>query len=96
LFITLADMIRALMPAVDISGVMQQIEGVLDKSIATSGYIIKEEYKALDLSKIDFDALRKLFKKAHKRAEIERLRAVITAKLQSMLAQNRTRVDFLE
>jgi len=30
---TLADMIRVLLAAVDISGVMQQIEGVLYKSI---------------------------------------------------------------
>jgi type I restriction enzyme R subunit len=96
LFMTLADMIRALQPPVDISGVMQQIEGVLDKSIGTSGYTIKEDAKPLDLSRIDFDALRKFFKKAHKRAEIERLRAAITAKLQAMLAQNRTRMDFLE
>lgn len=96
LFATLADMIRVLQPPVDISGVMQQIEGVLDKSIGTSGYTIKEDTKALDLSRIDFDALRKFFKKAHKRAEIERLRAAITAKLQVMLARNRTRIDFLE
>jgi type I restriction enzyme, R subunit len=96
LFITLAEMIRSLMPPVDISGVMLKIEGVLDKSIATSGYIIKEANKPLDLSKIDFDALRKFFKKAHKRAELERLRAAITAKLQAMVAVNRTRADFLE
>jgi type I restriction enzyme R subunit len=96
LFITLADMIRSLMPPVDISGVMQKIEGVLDRSIATSGYIIKEENKPLDLSQIDFDALRKFFKTAHKRAELERLRAAIRAKLQAMVAVNRTRADFLE
>ncbi|MEI7534987.1 MAG: HsdR family type I site-specific deoxyribonuclease [Verrucomicrobiae bacterium] len=96
LFVTLADMIRALMPEVDITGVMQQIEGVLDMSIGASGYTIKEESKPLDLSRIDFDALRKFFKKAHKRAELERLRAAITAKLMAMLEQNRTRVDFLE
>jgi len=76
--------------------VMQQIEGVLDKSIGASGYTIKDEAKPLDLSRIDFDALRKFFKQAHKRVEIERLRAAITAKLQAMIAQNRTRVDFLE
>ena len=79
-----------------ISGVMQKIEGVLDRSIATSGYIIKEENQPLGLSKIDFDALRRFFKKAHKRAELERLRAAITAKLQAMIAVNRTRADFLE
>ena len=69
LYTTLADMIRALLSPVDISGVMQQIESVLDKSIGASGYAIKEDAK---------------------------LRAMITAKLQDMVAQNRTRVDFLE
>lgn len=96
LFMTLADMIRSLMPPVDISGVMQQIEGVLDRSIGTSGYTIQEQANPLDLSRIDFEALRKFFKSAPKRAEIERLRAAITAKLQAMVAQNRTRADFLE
>jgi type I restriction enzyme, R subunit len=96
LFSALADMIRALLPPVDVSGVMQKIEGVLDKSIGASGYTIKEEAESLNLSKIDFEALRKFFRKAHKRAEIERLRAAITAKLQAMVAQNRSRVDFLE
>lgn len=96
LFATLADMIRVLLPSVDISGVMQKIEGVLDKSIGASGYTIREEAQPLDLSRIDFDALRKFFKTAHKRAEIERLKAAITAKLQAMVAINRTRFDFFE
>ncbi|HOA61015.1 MAG: HsdR family type I site-specific deoxyribonuclease [Verrucomicrobia bacterium] len=96
LFATLVDMIRALLPPVDVSGVMNQIEGVLDKSIATAGYTITERAKPLDLSRIDFDALRKFFKKAHKRAEIERLRAAIAVKLHAMLAINRSRTDFLQ
>ena len=96
LFVTLADMIRALMPEVDITGVMKQIEGVLDKSIGTGGYTISDKPNPLDLSKIDFDALRKFFVKGHQRAELERLRSAIAAKLQAMVAQNRTRVDFLE
>lgn len=65
---TLADMIRALQPPVDISGVGQQIEGVLDQSIGTSGYTIKEDAEPLDLSRIEVDGLRNFFKKAHKRA----------------------------
>lgn len=96
LFSTLADMIRSLQPPVDISGVMQRIEGVLDKSVGASGYTMKDQTAPLDLSKIDFDALRKFFRKASKRAEIERLRAAIAVKLEAMLAANQTRTDFME
>ena len=38
----IADKIRALIPPADISLVMQQVEGLLDRSIATAGYIIRE------------------------------------------------------
>ena len=38
----IADKIRALTPPADISQVMNQVEGLLDRSIATEGYIIPE------------------------------------------------------
>ncbi len=38
----IADKIRALIPPADISLVMQQVEGLLDRSIATEGYVIRE------------------------------------------------------
>lgn len=96
LFSELADLIHSLMPPVDVSGVMERIEGVLDKSIGSSGYTIREDTRPLDLSKIDFDALRKFFRKSHKRIEIERLRAAIIAKLQVLIALNRMRIDFAD
>ena len=96
LFSTLADMIQSLAKPADISGVIRKIGEVLDRSIAPSGYAIKEVPKKLDLSKIDFEAIRKHFKTGYKRAEIEKLKAAITAKLQAMVALNRMRVDFLE
>ena len=96
LFSTLADMILSLAKPVDISGVLGEIEEVLDRSIAPSGYTIKEVPKKLDLSKIDFEAIRKHFNKGYKRAEIEKLKAAIMTKLQAMVAMNRMRVDFLE
>ncbi|MGA2585769.1 MAG: type I restriction endonuclease subunit R [Candidatus Aminicenantales bacterium] len=93
---TLADMIRSLAEIVDISGVMGKIEEVLDKSIAPSGYAIKEVPKILDLSKVDFEAIRKHFKTGYKRAEIAKLKAAIMAKLQAMVVLNRMRMDFFE
>ena len=38
----IADKIRALTPPADISQVMQQVEDLLDRSIATEGYVIRE------------------------------------------------------
>lgn len=95
LFFMLAEMIRSLAEPVDISGVVGKIEEVLDVSIGPS-YTIKDGPKMLDLSKIDFEAIRNHFKTGYKRAEIEKLKAAITAKLHAMVSLNRMRVDFLE
>lgn len=63
---TIADKIHSLDPDVDISGVMAKVEALLDKSVAAEAYVIHEAHKPAwerqhDLSKIDFDALRKRF-----------------------------------
>jgi len=95
----IAEKIRSLMPPADISDVMKSVSDLLDRSIATDGYIIraaKEEPQYLDLSKIDFDALRKHFAKSRKRMEIERLRCAIEGKLAQMVRLNKSRLDFQE
>jgi len=49
----------------------------------------------LDLSKIDFQALRRRFKQAkHKNTELETLKAAIRAQLEKLIRLNRTRMDF--
>jgi len=58
---------------------MGAVESLLDKSIASEGYEIRyctEPYGSdhlVDLSKIDFDALRAKFEPGHKRTEAEKL-----------------------
>jgi type I restriction enzyme R subunit len=100
LFTCISDKITALMPPVDISDVMGDIEGVLDQSIASEGYIIHDGpagYDAkVDLSQIDFEALRKFFDKSKKHTEVEKLRGLINAKLIRLVRLNKTRVDFAE
>jgi type I restriction enzyme R subunit len=100
LFSVLAEKIRALTPAPDISEVMGKVEELLDASIAAEGYIIHDvpegEDKLIDLSRIDFEKLRKRFETARKRTEAEKLRALIEGKLQAMIALNKARMDFLE
>lgn len=80
----------------DISLVMNNINGLLDASI--TGHAIREQGPpALDLSKINFEALAKRFKEAkHKNTDLEQLKAAIRAKLEEMIQLNRTRADFAE
>jgi type I restriction enzyme R subunit len=81
---------------VDVSGVMGQIEKLLDESVA--GVDIRDgKDKGVDLSKIDFEALAKRFKKSKTRnIDLEILKAAIRAQLEKLLRFNRTRTDFQE
>jgi type I restriction enzyme R subunit len=90
--------IRSLIPQADISEVMGEVETLLDNSIAAEGYIIHEvpEEKLIDLSTIDFEALKKQFEKSRKHIEVEKLRGAISSKLANMVRLNRTRIDFYE
>ena len=95
LFLVLFEKIRTLMPEIDISDVMEDIERLLNSSIAAEGYVIGNQ-EPLDLSQIDFDKLRKLFEKNQKRTTTERLKGSIENKLGQMITINRTRIDFQE
>jgi len=80
----------------DISGVMNDINGLLDESI-TGHAIAQEGPPALDLSKINFEALAQRFKQSkHKNTDLEVLKAAIRAQLDKMIQLNRTRADFSE
>jgi len=98
----IADKIRALTSPADISLVMQQVEGLLDRSIATEGYIIREvsppygDEHWIDLSKIDFEKLAEKFKTGRKRTMNEKLKGAVAQKLMAMVRLNRTRMDYLE
>jgi len=95
----IAEKIRSLIPQADVSGVMAEVEGLLDESIAAQGYAIGDrrgKYKTVDLSKIDFEALKQKFEKSRKRIEAERLRGLINSKLAKMVRLNKSRMDYLE
>jgi type I restriction enzyme R subunit len=93
--------IRALIPPADISEVMQDVEGLLDQSIAAEGYVVKasaaDDYERfVDLSKIDFEKLAEQFKTGHKRTLNEKLKGAVAQKLVGMVRLNRTRMDYVE
>lgn len=95
---TLAETIRAKLNPnpPDISAVMGDINGLLDSSI--TGHAVREQGPpALDLSKINFEALASRFKQSkHKNTDLEVLKAAIRAKLEQMIKLNSTRADFAE
>lgn len=94
----IAQKIKALAPPVDISEIMQQVEELLDRSIAPVPYFIKDDddQPLHDLSKIDFEKLKEKFNQGRKRTEAEKLRALLSMKLETMLTENPTRKDFME
>jgi type I restriction enzyme R subunit len=53
--VIIADKIRSLTPSADLSILMGQVDGLLDKSIAPKGYMIRET-KIVNLSDIDLGA----------------------------------------
>lgn len=98
LYLVLALKIRALVQPPDISVVMDDIEKLLDKSIASDGYVIPEP-KIHDLSQLDLDKLTKRLQKSReqqKRIEAARLRSLIEEKLNQLVTANKTRTDFLK
>jgi type I restriction enzyme R subunit len=96
--IAIADAIRAkLNPGkAEISGVMGQINTLLDASI--EGVTMSTNASPLmDLSRIDFQALAGRFKEAkRKNIELETLKAAVRAMLERLIRLNRTRIDFQE
>lgn len=95
----LASKIRALTPVADISKVVDDVEQLLNDSIATESYHIgsaPQPEPLIDLSKIDFEKLREKFAKGEKRIEAEKLKGQIEQKLKRMVRINHSRVDFLE
>jgi len=98
----IADKIRSLIPPADITQVMQQVEALLDESIATEGYIIGEPSTSysgehlIDLSNIDFEKLAEKFKAGRKRTVNEKLKGQVAQKLMAMVRLNRTRMDYME
>jgi len=81
---------------VDISEVMNGIGRVLDKSI-TGINMPGPNAPTIDLSRIDFEALRQRFAKSkQKNTDLEALKAAIRAQLEELIRLNRTRADFAE
>ncbi len=102
LFVVLLREIRLLMPNTDINEIMGDIEQLLDLSVATKRYVIREANGSydtsahIDLSQIDFDALRAHFERSRKHLEAEKLRGAVQSKLIRMVRLNKSRSNYQE
>jgi type I restriction enzyme R subunit len=105
----LRGVIESLIEQVDIDAISLKIAELLDESVVVNDaesfkarqheaeYQIIQKGKTWDLSKIDFDKLREEFKEAtYKHIQIADLRAFLKQKIDLMLQQNTTRIDFAQ
>jgi type I restriction enzyme R subunit len=106
IFQYLRGVIDAIVEQADIDDVAVRVGELLDESLVVDeaakvsepqqAYRIAQTGKTWDLSRIDFEKLKEDFTESrHKHIEITDLRAFITKKLEEMMKQNATRVDFL-
>ena len=81
----------------DVSQVKKDLENLLDRSIRAGEYVIKDAPKIKDLSKIDFESLRKFFDDSDtKNIEAEHLSAELEEKIKEMIRKNKLRKHFLD
>lgn len=78
----------------DISGIMRELHSIIEESVEPS-YGGSGKSKLYDISKIDFERLRKEFESSpSKNTTVQSLKDIIEKKLLKMLMQNPTRTDF--
>lgn len=75
----------------DIELLADKVREVLNKSIKVADYQI-EEKNGFDLTKIDFDLLRKRFAEGKRKTVIEQIKAGIQARIMDMAKLNKNQV----
>lgn len=79
----------------DITDIIRQLHRVVDEAIEIKPNWQAEESATYDISKIDFDRLRKEFERSPKKnTDTQNLRQAVEQRLQRLLLQNPLRTDF--
>ncbi len=79
----------------DIADIIQQLHAVIDDAIETTHDQRREDTTPYDISRIDFDLLKREFKRSpKKKTTVQNLRQALEQRLRRMLAQNPLRTDF--
>jgi type I restriction enzyme R subunit len=79
----------------DITHIIQQLHKVVDKAIEVRPDLAREDLKPYDISRIDFDRLKREFERSPtKNTTVQNLRQAVEQRLQRLLLQNPLRTDF--
>lgn len=79
----------------DISNIIRQLHGVVDEAISIHETPADKDIGPYDISKIDFDLLRREFEKSKtKRSGVQALKDLIENRLATLMKQNPLRTDF--
>lgn len=96
-FAEITKRIKQLTPQADIAEVKADVEEILDRSIDTSNYIIPASNPLIDLSQLDFEALKAQFASGgYKHTETEKLKGIISSQLTQMLRLNKSRMNYFD
>ena len=82
----------------DVTGVMAQIEQLLDESVAANAYLIgsEERQSLMDLSQVDWEAVKAMFATGRQRTAAQKLRSMLSARITRLTRLNPTRIDLYE
>jgi len=100
IFTVLADKIRSFQDETDISDVEDEVRELLDQSITSVEYVIRESQPSdlIDISKLDIAAIEtaqsNFNNSNYKRQELEKLKAAINRQLKPMVRRNKRRVNY--
>jgi len=82
---------------INVDQVKKDLEDLLDRSIKTGDYKIKENSKQVDLSTLDLEPLKEFFAETdNKNLLAEELKSELQKKIEDLLKKNKTRIKFLE
>lgn len=93
--VRLAQRIRAIVGSPDISGVMAEVERLLEEAVSAEPFIIdRDQMRRVDLTQIDFGGLSALFDGGKKNTATQQLRAALENQIDRMARANPTRIDY--
>jgi type I restriction enzyme, R subunit len=79
----------------DITDIIRELHKVVDEAIETTGTHVAEESVPYDISRIDFERLKREFERSpQKKTTVQNLKQAIEDRLQRLLQQNPLRTDF--